>query len=688
MPQARQLAAIMFTDIVGYTALMGNNEQKAFEILTKNRDLQKPVIEKYGGRWVKELGDGVMASFQTVSDAVYAAIEIQQKCMDGCDYSLHIGIHQGEIVFEGDDVFGDAVNIASRIQSIAPVDSIFVSETVHHEVANKTDIQTRFVQAKKLKNVREPLRIYEVILKDNKNVTSSAKWRSIKKNIKPAVSFRSISIGAILLLVLFLSLLYFTNLGKGLFGKSGIETIAVLPFINENGNADMEYLSDGMTETLISSLSQLSNVKVKARTSVFRYKGKDVKIKKIGSELNAQAILSGRIIQRGKELTLSLWLVDTRNEEDLWSKQYIRNISNLATLQSEIATDVADNLKNKLTGQDKQQLAKNYTTNEESYQLYLRGLYFWNKRSAEDIRKSIEYFTEATKKDPLFAKAYAWTATAYLVLTGYSRNLNKEQLKDIDFKIRTALLKAQQLDSTLAEVHLIAGTLYEDSWDFTAAEKKYQQVIALNPNFPSAHQWYATLLTKMGRHKEAADEMNKAFELDPFSLSINFSKAAQPYYALNFDEAIERLKRVLEMQPDHPLSHSVLGLAYEAKGMYLEAITQFRKSDVLLEKASDSIAEQTAGLLRQALKSGGPQGYWKKQLELSHSDYKRGVGSHYKIAVNYARLGEKENALSELENSFANKENDLTWVKVDPAFTSLYKNPRFQALLSKMGLSD
>ena len=686
MSQTRQLAAIMFTDIVGYTALMGRDEQKAFKILAANREIQKPIINKYGGRWIKELGDGILSSFQTVSDAVYAAIEIQQNCMETGEFSLHIGIHQGEIVMEGNDVFGDAVNIAARIQSVAPGNGILISETVHHEVANKSDIQTRFLKAQKFKNVREPIRIYEVILQHDRHASGRKGHRLFRPIFRHGSLFRSIGL-FIMAFALVGALLYFTNITKGWFGNPGVETIAVLPFINESDNNEIDYLSDGMTETLISSLSQLNNVKVNTPTSLFRYKDKEINVKKIGGELNVQAILSGRIIQRGKELTLSLWLVDTRNEEDLWSKQYIRNISNLATLQSEIATDVADNLKSKLTGRDKQQLAKNYTTNEEAYQLYLRGLYFWNKRSAEDIRKSIEYFTEATQKDPLFAKAYAWTATAYLVLMGYSRNLNKEQLQDIDFKIRTALSKAQQLDSALAEVHLIAGTLYEDSWDFTAAEKKYRQVIALNPNFASAHQWYATLLTKMGRHKEAAVEMNKAFELDPFSLSINFSKGAQPYYALDFDEAIARLKIVLEMEPDHPLSHHVLGLAYEAKGMYSEAITQFRKSDVLLEKTSDSVAEQTAGLLRQALKSGGAQGYWKKQLELSHFDYKRGVGSHYKIAVNYARMEEKEKALSELENSYANRENDLTWVKVDPAFSSLYKDPRFQALLSKMRLS-
>jgi class 3 adenylate cyclase len=274
MPQTRQLAAIMFTDIVGYTALMGEGEQKAFQILQKNRELQKPIIEKYNGRWIKELGDGVMASFITVSDAVHAAKQIQEQCLKSGEFSLRIGIHVGEIVFEGEDVFGDAVNIAARIQAIASVGGIFVSEAVHYAVANKPEIKSSFVKTEILKNVKEPANIYEIIVEQLKPPTTSR--NPINKKITTVVKKKiTVPVAAWIIgaLVLLIAVAVFLNKEK-ISANSGVQTLAVLPFINESGNADGEYLSDGMTETLTSNLSQLPKIKVKARTSVFRYKGK------------------------------------------------------------------------------------------------------------------------------------------------------------------------------------------------------------------------------------------------------------------------------------------------------------------------------------------------------------------------------------------------------------------------------
>ncbi len=310
MPQSRQLAAIMFTDIVGYTALMGNDEQKAFSILNQNRQLQKPIIEKYGGRWIKELGDGVMASFTTVSDAVNAAKEIQLQCRKKGEFSLRIGLHHGEIVFDDDDVFGDAVNVASRIQSIAPVGGIYVSESIHHNVTNKADIETKFVKAEKLKNVKEPVRIYEVL--NNNNVQPLQKSIGLEKIAEKVrkTSFRSLLFLLIPITLIILGIMLFSNRGKAIFANERVESIAVLPFVNESGIADMDYLSDGMTETLINSLSKIKELSVKARSSVFRYKEKQTDPQKAGNELSVQAILNGRVAQRGGNIILNLELVD------------------------------------------------------------------------------------------------------------------------------------------------------------------------------------------------------------------------------------------------------------------------------------------------------------------------------------------------------------------------------------------
>ncbi len=416
MPQTRQLAAIMFTDIVGYTALMGEDEQKAFEILTKNRKLQKPVIEKYNGRWIKELGDGVMASFNTVSDAVYAAQEIQQQCNQSGEFSLRIGIHHGEIVFDGDDVFGDAVNVASRIQAVAPVGGIWMLESVHQNVVNKKDISTGFVKTEKLKNVSEPVRIYEVTLNTN-DTLSRKKSKLIGATIrKTPVRFLIIALVAVAVLI---GVVFFLNKGKALFVNSTIASIAVLPFVNETGIAGMEYLSDGMTETLINSLSKLKDVSVKARSSVFRYKGKDIDPKDVGDELAVEAILNGRVTQRGENIMLVLELVDVSTGNQIWGEHYNRKATDVIALQSDIASDVANKIKARLSGAEEKSVTKNHTQNAEAYQLYLQGRYQWNKRTKESLKRAVEYFNQALEKDSNYAAAYLGIADSYALFHSY-----------------------------------------------------------------------------------------------------------------------------------------------------------------------------------------------------------------------------------------------------------------------------
>jgi len=465
-----------------------------------------------------------------------------------------------------------------------------------------------------------------------------------------------------------------------------IDSIAVLPFVNESGNADNEYLSDGMTESLISSLSQLPKLSVKARSSVFRYKGKDVSPQTVGNELAVQAVLFGRVTQRNDLLTLSLELVDAKTGNQIWGERYNHQQTELLSLQSEIARDVSNKLRTRLSNADEQRVTKTYTANPEAYQLYLQGLYHWNKRTAEDIRKSIALFGQAIDKDPLYAKAYAGLASAYLILPDYSKNLTRQEIKEVDLKRRGALRQAQELDDSLAEVHAVLATLKEDAWDFAAAESEYRRAINLNPNFASAHQWYSRLLGAMGRHEEAFAEINQAHELDPFSRSINFNIGGRFSDARRFDEAIAQYQKVIEMEPNHPLTHFVLAQAYEAKGRYPEAIAETRTADVLLEKESAATAERKAAAFTQALKTGGAQGYWRKRLELSLKEYNEGYGSAYKIAVNYARLGDQDRAFEQLEKSFAAREVDLIWIKTEPAFDGLSSDPRFQDLLRRIGL--
>src|SRR5688572_8873379 len=316
MSQTRQLAAIMFTDIVGYTALMGDDEQKAFELLKKSRELQKPLIEQNNGRWIKELGDGILASFYTVTDAVLCAGTIQQTCSSTPNLQLRIGIHLGEVIFEDNDVFGDGVNIASRLQAIAPVGGIWVSESVHNNISNKKGFRSQFVREENLKNVKEPVRIYEVsvdVAEQAATVISSA--REIK--VSPAKS------------------------------------IAVLPFVNMSNDPEQEYFSDGMAEEIINSLSHLKDLNVAGRTSSFQFKGKNLDLRQIGKKLNVSYVLEGSVRKQGDRLRITGQLVNVDDGYHIWSEKFDRQINDVFAIQDEIALAITEKLLDSLLKKDR-----------------------------------------------------------------------------------------------------------------------------------------------------------------------------------------------------------------------------------------------------------------------------------------------------------------------------------------------
>ena len=301
---------------------------------------------------------------------------------------------------------------------------------------------------------------------------------------------------------------------RGRTSDVAIKSIAVMPFVNEGGKAELEYLSDGMTDTLISSLSQLPNLSVKARSSVFRYKGKETNPQTIGKELNVQAILNGRIAQRGDQLTLTLELVDAQTENVIWSEQYNRKQADLVSLQSEIARNVSTKLRTRLSGTDEQKVAKTYTANPEAYQLYLKGLYHWNKRTAEALKTSVDYFNQAIEKDPSYAQAYAGMALAYVLFPEYSAGKPAESMA----KAKAAARKALELDDTLAEAHTaLAYALFAYERNIPESDRQFQRAIELNPNYATAHQWYAGAnLASTQRFDQAIAEGRRAVELDPF----------------------------------------------------------------------------------------------------------------------------------------------------------------------------
>jgi len=460
-----------------------------------------------------------------------------------------------------------------------------------------------------------------------------------------------------------------------------IESIAVLPFVNQNRDPDSEYLSDGVTESIINSLTQLPSLKVMARSSVFRYKGKEDDPMAAGKEMGVRAVLTGRIMQRGDSLTISTELLDVRDNKQLWGEQYQRKVSDLLAVERDIAQEITGNLRLKLSGPEQSRVAKHYTENPEAYQLYLKGRFYWNRRTEDGARKAIEYFQLAIEKDPTYALAYTGLADCYSVL-GTSYNVASLSPSEAIPKAKAAATKALEMDDTLAEAHTsLAYIRLNYDWDWAGAEREFKRAIELDPNYANAHHWYSHYLMAMSRPEESLAESKRALELDQLDMVMNLHLGWHYIYAHQYDLAIEQFRKTLEMDPNYGLTHWYLGQAYAQKGMYAEAETELRKAKNLLQQIVAVDAD-----IGYAYAASGKGGEAKKVIdELKQLSKQRYVSSYY-IALIYAGLGEKDLAFEWLENAYKERSDLLVYLNRDPRLDSLRPDPRFADLVKRVGL--
>ena len=452
-----------------------------------------------------------------------------------------------------------------------------------------------------------------------------------------------------------------------------IQSIAVMPFVNDSGTADLDYLSDGITETLIQDLSQLPNLNVKARSTVFRYKRTDADAKTIGKALGVPAILNGRMTQRGDQLTLNLELIDTQNENVIWADRYDRKLSDLVSLQNEIARDVSTKLKLKLSGVDAQKIATTYTTNPEAYRLYLQGRFYWNKREEKDFRKAIEYFNQAIALDQNYAMAYAGLADGYALLATFGFMPSAEGVP----KAREFANRALSLDPGMAEPHTtLAYLLTTYDYDFVAAEPEYKRALELNPNYATAHQWFAEMLVNSGRLDEAAVEFRRALDLEPLSLPINWDYGRFFYMSRRYDESIAQHKKTLELDPSFARAHRTLADVYRVKGDYANAVEERAKFFDLVGQP------QNAALCRAAFAKEGWSGFLK--LMTAENSPLKENNNNWGLAKAFLDLGEKDKAIAKLNEAYEKRLSSLCWLKIEPQLDPLRSDPRYQELLKKM----
>ena len=554
MPQEgtehRKLTAIMFTDMVGYSALAERNEELALELLEEHRRLLRSIFPKHRGSEIKTIGDGFLAEFSSALAAVQCGIEIQEMIAkrnsvnpSQGNFQVRIGIHAGDVVHRDDDVIGDGVNIAARIEPLAEAGGICISQQVFDQVANRIAKSLKRMGQVKLKNMMRPLEVYGVVCggaaPGPPDLTPDNKSSETQKSI------------------------------------------AVLPFVNMSSDPENEYLSDGLTEDLIMAFSQLKGLRVPARTSSFAFKGRNEDIRQIGQQLNVKTLLEGSVRKVGNRLRITAQLINAADGDHLWSRAFDREIQDVFAIQDEITRAIVQALEMQLIGAGDQPLAKHGTYNTDAYQLYLQARYHFNKFAGEGFKRSIECCKKALEIEPNYALAYAALSLSFQYGWFYGHLSFEEKLAAIGPHDLFAE-KAVELDPNLAETQTaLAIVRFWNQRDWSVAEECFKQAIKLNPNYVTAHEHYALFLACRRRIDEAIAQARWALQLDPLSPLNTFHIAAAYWLIHRYDLMLEQARRLFDLEPNFFGTYWMLGLAHWAQGLHDAAVAELRKAVVL-----------------------------------------------------------------------------------------------------------
>jgi adenylate cyclase len=643
----RRLAAVMFTDMVDYTLMTQRNEALSLALVEEQRNLVRPILARHRGREVKTIGDAFMVEFASALDAVRCAYDIQRTVRElntavpeERRIVLRVGVHLGDVVTSEGDISGDAVNIASRIEPLAENGGVCVTRQVYDQVNNKFEIRLESIGLKQLKNVIAPVEVFRAVMP----------W-DLRKPEPPL--------------------------------RADVKRIAVLPFANMSPDPADVYLSDGMTEELITSLSGIRELMVIARTSIMKYRSTQKGVSEIARELSVGTLVEGSVRKAGNRVRIAVQLVDAATESHVWARNYDRQLDDIFAIQSEIAEEVARELSVKLVSSERARLERRPTEDTEVYMLYLKGLQYWNERSDEGLLKAVSYFEKAVERDRNFALGYSGLANCYVVM---GRNGPGPSAPNYQ-KARDAVERALGLDPGLAEAHAALGSiLHHADYDWRAAEAEYRRAIELKPNYATAHQWYAHELFLRGRFAEGEAEITIAVRLDPLSVIMNHNMGAAYYIQGRFDEAIEWFHRANELDPSVLLaSHGATNLiqAYALSGRLDEAARELEKASAV-PKAARGLRVWRAYLLA-AMKKRDEALEALRQLE---EDYRGGKESSYLIAMVYFVLGDVDKGFEWLSVACTEHDGGILWMMRDHELAGVRRDPRFIAIQKAIGMGD
>jgi len=660
MPQAltehRKLAAIMFTDMVGYSALAERNEALALELLEEHRRLLRSIFPKHRGSEIKTIGDGFLAEFSSALAAVQCGIEIQEVIAKRNSvkppqekFHVRIGIHAGDVIHRDDDVIGDGVNIAARIEPLAEAGGICISQQVFDQVENRVAKSLKRMGQVKLKNMMRPLEVYQVL------------WDATSGEIRPV------------------------GPGPGEADRSSEaqKSIAVLPFLSMSSDLENEYLSDGLTEDLIMAFSRLKGLRVPARTSSFVFKGKSEDIRQIGRQLNVKTILEGSVRKVGNRLRITAQLINTADGDHLWSQTFDRELQEVFAIQDEITREIVRALEMQLVGAGDQLLAKHGTYNTEAYQFYLQAKYHFYRFTSEGFKRSIECCKKALEIEPIYALAYAALSLSYQTGWYYGFLSFEEKLAAIGPHDLFAE-KAVELDPNLAETQTALGIVR--CWnlrDWSTGEDCFKRAIKLNPNYVTAHEHYAFFLACSRRTDEAIAQAGLALQIDPLSPMINLH-VGLVYWAIHRDDLLlEQAQRLFDLESNFFGTHWLLGWAHWCQGMHDTAVADLRKA-VKLGAGPIQLADLGCLLGRLGRKAEAQQ----VLEELNELGKQRYVQPAY-LGYVHASLGNHDEAFACFERGMEHENASVAFIggySIHAGLDDLRADPRFPALLKKIGL--
>jgi adenylate cyclase len=632
----------MYTDMVGYTALGQKNEALSIALVDEQRKLIRPILNRHSGREIKTMGDAFLVEFPSALEAVRCAYDIQRTTREfnillEADKKIHlrIGLHLGDVIESEGDISGDAVNVASRIESMAEDGGVCLSRQVYDHVRNKVELRMVGVGLKSLKNVSEPVEIFRMIMP----------WEGESKSSAELDSRR----------------------------------VAVLPFANMSPDPTDEYFADGLTEELIDRLSQVKELEVIARTSVMSFKKKELKASEIGRELRAGALVEGSVRKAGNKIRVTAQLINANTEAHLWSSRYDRDMEDVFAVQTDIAEQVAGALKVELLPAERNAIGQRKTESMDAYTLYLKGRQAWNRRNKQDIEEAKRHFSSAIEIDPRFALAHVGMADCYGVEVSWGYSSGSEVVQ----KEKQFALNALKIDGNLAEAHTTyAMVLAIHEWRWEEAELEFKRALDLNPSYATAHHWYSYSVLRFARRiEEEMREVEKALELDPLAPVMHLNKGQSLYYQERYDEAIESFRNALAVDPGFLRAYLFQAGNLLMSGRHTEGI---RLIEEYMPKAGISFNQQKLTWMEIYALTGRMAEAQKLFADLKSAP--EGSVSAVEYAEAYLTLGEGDKMFELLESAVAQRSLNVLFLLIDPLMKPFRSDPRYQKLKGKVGI--